>query len=302
MRHSCFQSSGAKLRQQDGRAPSTVTQAMPSEEYGVFLAETRFSGGAYYQGTTPFHLLVFQLKAANTFSCRVDGRSFEHEKTHGHLTLCPAGVDAEARTETDFDALIIGVAHDCMTIGENPVTRIRHHEGYDANLFHLALTLRDQARRNLPDGPLAWSDAACTLVDNLAGRYALRPTARDGDQQLGAATIQRLRELVLDDPAAPLDLAILARASGCSAFHFARRFRKTVGLTPHRWVMRLRLSRAAEMIADRRCSLADIACATGFADQSHLCRWVRRVYGVPPLRLRQNRRPEGRDAASGRPI
>jgi AraC family transcriptional regulator len=42
----------------------------------------------------------------------------------------------------------------------------------------------------------------------------------------------------------------------------------------------LRLQRAIELVREAELSLAEIAARTGFADQSHLSRWVRRVYGV----------------------
>jgi Helix-turn-helix domain len=47
----------------------------------------------------------------------------------------------------------------------------------------------------------------------------------------------------------------------------------------------LRLRRAVELVREARTSLSDISIRTGFADQSHLTRWVRRVYGVSPSQL-----------------
>jgi AraC family transcriptional regulator len=47
----------------------------------------------------------------------------------------------------------------------------------------------------------------------------------------------------------------------------------------------MRLERAVALMLTRRSGLAEIAACTGFADQSHLSRWVRRVYGVSPSHL-----------------
>jgi AraC family transcriptional regulator len=76
-----------------------------------------------------------------------------------------------------------------------------------------------------------------------------------------------------------------APGAGCSPFHFSRMFTRAVGLTPHRYVVHLRLRRAVEPVRDAPAGLAEIAARTGFADQSHLSRWVRRVYGVSPTQL-----------------
>jgi AraC family transcriptional regulator len=45
------------------------------------------------------------------------------------------------------------------------------------------------------------------------------------------------------------------------------------------------VQRATELVRDGPLGLAEIAARTGFADQSHLSRWVRRVHGVPLTRL-----------------
>jgi AraC family transcriptional regulator len=55
-------------------------------------------------------------------------------------------------------------------------------------------------------------------------------------------------------------------------------------MTPYRYVVHLRLQAAIEQIRSG-ISLADVAADTGFSDQSHLSRWIRRVHGVAPSQL-----------------
>src|ERR1700691_2367557 len=82
----------------------------------------------------------------------------------------------------------------------------------------------------------------------------------------------------------------------------ARSFRSSVGLAPHAYVMRRRILRAQELLASTELPLADIAIATGFADQSHFCRRFRDMTGVPPRTFRFNidnlRRRRGTNAPS----
>ena len=82
-----------------------------------------------------------------------------------------------------------------------------------------------------------------------------------------------------------IDVETLAGIACLSPFHFSRMFGRSVGMTPHRYVVRLRLQRAVDLVREGRHELAEIAARTGFADQSHLSRWVRRVHGVPLSRL-----------------
>jgi AraC family transcriptional regulator len=79
------------------------------------------------------------------------------------------------------------------------------------------------------------------------------------------------------------DLATLA---GMSRFHFARVFRATVGTTPHRYVLERRLERARSLLKTTATAVRDVALTTGFADQSHLTRLIKRRFGVTPGVLR----------------
>jgi AraC-like DNA-binding protein len=88
------------------------------------------------------------------------------------------------------------------------------------------------------------------------------------------------------------DLSVDALASqfGISPSYFARSFRSSVGLAPHAYVMRRRILRAQELLASTELALADIALATGFADQSHFCRRFHEMAGVPPRTFRLQHR------------
>src|SRR5262249_8883998 len=97
--------------------------------------------------------------------------------------------------------------------------------------------------------------------------------------------LNRLRDFVFEHLDEPLDVATLAKMTNRSQFHFSRVFTQSVGVSPHRYVVHLRLQRAVEMVRDGKFGLAAIAAKTGFADQSHLTRWIRRVHGVSPTQI-----------------
>jgi AraC family transcriptional regulator len=107
---------------------------------------------------------------------------------------------------------------------------------------------------------------------------------------LSNITLARLRDYVMAHLDEPIDVASLARVAGRSPFHFSRVFTRSVGVTPHRYIVRLRLQRAVELVGDGEVSLAQVAFRTGFADQSHLARWVRRVHGVSLTQLAADRK------------
>ncbi|NLS19532.1 AraC family transcriptional regulator [Rhizobium sp. P40RR-XXII] len=95
------------------------------------------------------------------------------------------------------------------------------------------------------------------------------------------AAISRARDLIDDDPAAPLTLADLADSCGLSNFQFLRAFAKATGLTPHAYLLQRRIQEARRLIA-MGTSLAEAAFASGFADQSHMTRTFVRNFGLSP--------------------
>jgi AraC family transcriptional regulator len=97
---------------------------------------------------------------------------------------------------------------------------------------------------------------------------------------LSKTALDRLTEYIFAHIDEQIEVAALAKIAGRSPFHFCRVFSRSVGMSPHRYVVHLRLQRAIELVRDGRFGFAEIAASTGFSDQSHLSRWVRRVHGV----------------------
>ncbi len=106
-------------------------------------------------------------------------------------------------------------------------------------------------------------------------------TARDRSRAVEAA-------LYLDLHAhEPLDLATTAHQAGLSPFHFLRLFSKVVGVTPHQYLVRARLRRAARLLADGDRPITDVALDVGFGDLSNFVRTFHRAAGVSPRTFRK---------------
>jgi AraC-like DNA-binding protein len=129
---------------------------------------------------------------------------------------------------------------------------------------------------------------AARLLEVVDGRAASQgPTApRDRRRAVEAA-------LYLDERCeAPLDLESTAEEVGLSPFHFLRLFSKVVGVTPHQYLVRSRLRRAARLLADGDVPITDIAFDVGFGDLSNFIRTFRRAAGLSPRAFRKAARGE----------
>jgi AraC family transcriptional regulator len=85
----------------------------------------------------------------------------------------------------------------------------------------------------------------------------------------------------------PIDLERTASEFGLSSFHFLRLFTKVLGVTPHQYLIRSRLRRAARLLADDTRSITEIALDVGFGDLSNFVRTFHRVAAVSPRSFRR---------------
>ncbi len=84
-----------------------------------------------------------------------------------------------------------------------------------------------------------------------------------------------------------VDLEAVASQAGYSPFHLLRLFRRVFGVTPHQYLVRTRIRRAARLLADEDIPVTDVAIAVGFRDLSNFVRTFRRAAGLSPREFRR---------------
>jgi AraC family transcriptional regulator len=97
-----------------------------------------------------------------------------------------------------------------------------------------------------------------------------------------AAVIGRAVAYIENNSDRSISLRELASAAGLSRFHFSRVFKRHLGLSPAKYIERARIEQAKALIVSAELSLANIAQAVGFADQSHFSRRFRFHEGRTP--------------------
>jgi AraC family transcriptional regulator len=205
-------------------------------------------------------------------------------------------------------AVLIGHAGDEFTCTHD------HHHGGDVCLaFHLAPAFAERlgARGD------AWRSGSLPPLAELVTLGELAASAADGHGDLGldeiglvfAARFARLVGTRVERPEGlsardrrravdaalwidahaheAIDLDRVASQQASSPFHFLRLFRRVLGVTPHQYVLRVRLRRAARLLAqapDR--AVTEVAYDVGFADLSNFTRSFHRAAGVSPRAFR----------------
>jgi transcriptional regulator GlxA family with amidase domain len=86
----------------------------------------------------------------------------------------------------------------------------------------------------------------------------------------------------------PLTVEQLAARAAMSPRHFARAFRAQVGVTPAKFVARLRAEAARAALESGAPSVQVVARQFGFGDPERLRRSLVRIYGAPPSAWRRS--------------
>jgi AraC family transcriptional regulator len=157
--------------------------------------------------------------------------------------------------------------------------RLSFHGGL---LSGIARRVHDEMRRMDATAPLAIEGLLLELV---AGASRLREQNRGSGRR--PHWLDDARELIHLELGARPSLSGLAQSVGVHPVTLARAFRRAFGCTVGEYVRALRIERATHQLAQTELSLAEIALAAGFSDQSHFSNLFRRHTGLSPFRYRQ---------------
>jgi transcriptional regulator GlxA family with amidase domain len=170
----------------------------------------------------------------------------------------------------------------------------------------------------LRDGPI-WTSAGVTSGMDLAlalvdedldcdaaltiARHLVLFLRRPGNQSQFSATLaaqqpereplREVRRRVIEDIASPHTVEAMAAAANMSARHFARAFRAETGLTPARYVERVRLEAARMRLEETPEPVAAVATSCGFGTSETMRRAFLRALGVGPAEYRRRFRSHG---------
>ena len=99
---------------------------------------------------------------------------------------------------------------------------------------------------------------------------------------LPGAQLRRVTEFIDDNLTRALPLSELSAEAHMSQYHFARLFKESTGLPPHRFVVQRRIERARTLLLDGHLSIDAVARAVGFRTRSHFSMVFHRHTGSPP--------------------
>lgn len=245
------------------------------------------------------HCFVMSLGPSFEWECK-EGKTFKtYRYNPGDIWVNPAGAPFSCRVNlyNQFVAVTLDPSKVVEALPEYPLVERQifqpQYQAQDRHLQTLIQALLVEAESGGPNGRLYADSLSAALAVHFVNHYGMDiclelPAGKTIERQRLARVIDYVEEYLTED----ISLNDLALVSGLSKFYFLRLFKQAFGLTPHRYLMKRRVERAAIVLKQgifqkESPAIAEVAHQFCFADQSHFTRTFRQVKGVTPKQFLQ---------------
>lgn len=295
------------------RAPVGLRDGVPDERVafrdlrvfdGVEVARIRNLPGEVEVPPLRGYAVSLRISGTGRLVTRFDGRTWERQQVAGRVEVFTSAEPVQWVLDGPFAENII------VLLERNFVRRIASESEIDPDGVEVlnALNARDpKAERiltmfleevgsgGLGGGLYARSLAGVLAVHLLREHSSLggrdkRKVEREPEGSLSGRALKRATDYVGDNLAGEISLAEVAGAANLSERHFSRLFKASTGLSPHQYVIRQRVEKAKNLLAETDLPVVEVALLCGFAHQGHLARHFGRLIGTPPARFRRESR------------
>jgi AraC-like DNA-binding protein len=144
------------------------------------------------------------------------------------------------------------------------------------------LALFNDLIKSTHDNHPALQQILAGITMNILARLYSAQQFKLGGEEPGLRAIQDAVARMRESAGAPLDLPSLARELNVSYRWFRRAFTHHTGLSPHKYLLEIRLARARSLLAQSSLSIKEIALQTGFEDTQYFCRFFHKKVGQTP--------------------
>ncbi len=260
-----------------------------------FVATICETGVGNYETLNADTNVTMHVGVAAPVTTRCDGATVHRLAVPGDLKIFPPGYSRALEIECPTTHLLLNLAPSLMSTAAEDMgvdaerTSIELHLHLrDPQLEHIGWAVKAELETDAPLGRLYSDSLGLALAAHLLRRYARASAPRRVVGGLSKRRLQRVKEYINQHLSDDLTLAELAEVASVSPSHFKALFKQSVGLPVHQYVVRCRVEYAMERLLMDDLPLSDLALQAGFANASHLARWMRRIAGITPGVLKRN--------------
>jgi AraC family transcriptional regulator len=158
----------------------------------------------------------------------------------------------------------------------------------DPRMTSLLFALEAEREREYSSGRLFLDSveaAIAALLVTSHGTIPTKPLLRWGG--LPPHRIRRVLEFMHANLDKQVSLEDLAACTDLSTSHFSHQFRASMGASPYKYMVTLRIEQSKQMLRNSKLSVLDVALRVGFENQQHFATVFRRIAGVTPSGYRR---------------
>ena len=246
------------------------------------------------------HVIAVNVGRPLTYEYKKDGR-FRRVHKRSQICLFPCHHPFFARIKNDkggpvdtlfvaLDPVFVGQTAAEMGVYPDRVELVEQRAATDSTLRHIAMALRDGLQDGRAGDSMYGEALSTALAVHLLRKYSgVAANLQHARCGLSKEKLIRAIEYIQDQLETELTVSGIARTVYMSPYHFARLFKQSTGQSPYRYVIQARAEKAKELLASGKFSIIEIAHRLGFADQSHLTRHLKHIFGITPKLLQQRR-------------
>lgn len=221
----------------------------------------------------------------------LDGKLKREQRKAGDIAIIPAGIAHRCNWNGSVQFMVLAIEPALLRhVGQDWVDgdRIQLMPLFmqsDPLIHGIFSTLKEELEWGKLGGDLLIDSLKTTLAIHLLRKYCTTQPTPSCANGLPRSTLQRVTEYIAAHLHQDLKLIELSAIAQISPYHFLRLFKQQTGATPHQYILHCRIQRAKYLLQHSELSIAEIALAVGFCDQSHLTRCFKRIVGTTPKQL-----------------
>lgn len=223
--------------------------------------------------------LAFRISPGNDLSISLKARE---ERFHNSGSVADLHVRLPGDLLQEVAGKLFGVYGEGVEMASTAIA--------DDKCLAILLECEKQLRHEVRGGDAVKLDYLTrAIAAHVLTKYAVLPVAAEGRTVYGGLSRHQLKSVldyICEHLATDLSIVTLADIVCLGRGAFIRRFKASLGMSPHQYVMKARVGKAQELLRGHDLNLVQIALACGFTDQAHFCSVFKRSVGQSPSAYR----------------
>ncbi|HWE48850.1 MAG TPA: AraC family transcriptional regulator [Bryobacteraceae bacterium] len=218
---------------------------------------------------------------------RISGRRVRALIGNQTVSIAPPGLPLSTRRDGPGEVTAI-----YLNAGPESNRVLPQYWIQDPLIHAIGTALEEELAKPGPSSASYAEALGAALVAHIFARYSdpnfdRQPAATPGATQ-SAAQIARALDFIGRNVGREITLDELAEVANMSKFHFAKSFRKAMGIAPHQYLVKLRVEKARKLLALQTMSVEEVAGRVGYLDKAHFAAQFRKIVGISPNRYREH--------------